>query len=55
MPRRRKSHSRKHSGGKRRVTAWNRKFGAAGKACFKEGPTSGKQFGACMRRKLRGR
>ncbi len=52
MARRRK---RRSSGGKRRVTAWNRKFGAAGKACFKEGPTSGKQFGACMRRKLRSR
>lgn len=38
---------------KRKITAWNRKFGAAAKACFREGPTSGKQLGACVKRALK--
>ena len=37
---------------KRKITAWNRKFGAAAKACFREGPTSGKQLGTCMKATL---
>lgn len=37
---------------KRKVTAWNRKFGAAAKACFREGPTSGRAFGSCMKSSL---
>lgn len=40
---------------KRKITAWNRKFGAAAKACFKEGPTSGKQLGACVKKALKKR
>jgi hypothetical protein len=40
---------------KRKITAWNRKFGAAAKACFREGPTSGKQLGACVKATLKGR
>lgn len=40
---------------KRKITAWNRKFGAAAKACFREGPTSGKQLGACVRKALKKR
>lgn len=37
---------------KRKVTAWNRKFGAASKACFREGPTSPRQLGTCMKAAL---
>lgn len=40
---------------KRKITPWNRKFGAATKACFREGPTSGKQFGACVKKALKKR
>jgi len=39
---------------KRKITAWNRKFGAAAKACFREGPTSGKMLGACVKAALKG-
>lgn len=39
---------------KRKITAWNRKFGATAKACFPDA-SSMKAFGACMRRKLKGR
>lgn len=37
---------------KRRITAWNRKFGATAKACF-SGAETMKGFGACMRRELK--
>jgi len=40
---------------KRKITAWNRTFGAAARACFHEGPTSGRAFGACMKASLRGK
>ena len=40
---------------KRKITAWNRKFGAAARECFRQGPTSGKMLGACVKRKLKGR
>ncbi len=40
---------------KRKITDWNRKFGAAAKACFREGPTSGKQLGRCVKAKLKKR
>jgi hypothetical protein len=39
---------------KRKVTAWNRKFGATAKACFPEA-ASMKAFGACMRKNLKKR
>lgn len=38
---------------KRAITAWNRKFGATAKECFKGAETM-KSFGACMRRELKG-
>lgn len=38
---------------KRRITAWNRKFGATAKQCF-SGAETMKGFGACMRRELKG-
>lgn len=40
---------------KRKVTAWNRKFGAVAKACFRQGPTSGRMLGQCMKAQLKGR
>lgn len=40
---------------KRKITAWNRKFGTAAKQCFREGPTSGRAFGSCMKSALGGR
>lgn len=39
---------------KRKITQWNKKFGAAAKACFAEGPTSGKMLGRCVRERLKG-
>lgn len=39
---------------KRKITAWNRKFGEAARACFKEGPTSGKILGSCVKARLKG-
>jgi hypothetical protein len=40
---------------KRKITAWNRKFGRVAKACFREGPTSGKMLGSCIKRGLKKR
>jgi hypothetical protein len=37
---------------KRKITAWNRTFGSVAKACFREGPTSGKELGRCMKAAL---
>lgn len=39
---------------KRKITAWNRRFGAASKVCFKTASTP-KGFGSCMRGELKGR
>ncbi len=39
---------------KRKITAWNRKFGAAAKSCFPDSPSM-KGFGACMRKTLKKR
>jgi hypothetical protein len=46
--RRSRSRKRKTPGG----TTWRRHFGNTAKACFREGPTSGKAFGACMKANL---
>jgi hypothetical protein len=48
-----KAKKRRRSGKRKGQSAWNRKFGAASKACFREGPTSGHDFGRCMKRKLK--
>jgi len=32
--------------------SWRAHFGAVAKACFREGPTSGKEFGRCMKTNL---
>lgn len=37
---------------KRGSSAWNRHFGTVAKACFREGPTSGKELGRCMKKNL---
>ena len=37
---------------KRKITAWNRRFGATAKSCF-SGAETMKGFGACMRRALK--
>ena len=56
---RRKAHrrARKHRG-KRKITAWNRKFGAAAKDCWKQMAAgdikvSAKSLGSCMKRELK--
>ncbi len=37
---------------KRKITAWNRKFGATAKACFRATESFG-NFGTCMRKELK--
>jgi len=52
MARGKKKRSRRRArrgGGK---GAWRTHFGAVAKACFREGPTSGKEFGRCMKQNL---
>lgn len=39
---------------KRKITAWNRRFGDTAKVCFK-GASSMKAFGSCMRSELKGK
>jgi hypothetical protein len=36
----------------RKASTWRKHFGAVAKACFREGPTSGKEFGRCMKTNL---
>lgn len=44
--------ARRHK--KRKITAWNRKFGAVAKACFPISRTP-REYGSCMRSELKGR
>ncbi len=43
---------KKSTRGRRTKGAWRQHFGAVAKACFREGPTSGKEFGRCMKTNL---
>jgi hypothetical protein len=50
MARRRKRKARRRTG--KGKSAWQSHFGAVARACFREGPTSGKEFGRCMKSNL---
>ena len=47
-----KKKRKKSARGRRAKGAWRQHFGAVAKACFREGPTSGKEFGRCMKANL---
>lgn len=50
MAKRKRKRSKKTT---RKASTWRKHFGAVAKACFREGPTSGKEFGRCMKSNLK--